>query len=420
MRWNKQYHEKHKAYSLYGKLFEYKRMLTAWKKVKKNKGASGIDQISITRFENQLELQLNTIKRQLHGKSYKPQPVRRMDIQKRNSSKKRKLGIPTVRDRVIQQVLKGILEPIFEPHFSEHSYGYRPGRNTHDALNEIETLRREHNWVVDTDIKGFFDNVDHDILIDLVNERVSDGSILKLIRLFLKAGVMHEGKLYPTRIGTPQGGVISPLLANIYLNHLDRRLEEMGYHFVRYADDIVIFCRNKAEAIDALEFARNVLQQDLRLQLNEQKTKIKCLKYEPDEQGNLPPEYGSIDFLGFRISKLWMSPTPDSINRFKDSIRSRTVKHIKYKTKDMCGTLNAIIRGWGNYFRVGSVKTLFTKLDKWIRMRVRLVLGRRKSKVRNNYRWRYVLNHVFTEKVLEEMGLTTLTSLLGKSLLFSD
>jgi len=412
VRWNKQYHEKHKAFSLYGKLLKYEQLKAAWGKVRKNKGAGGVDSITIEMFENQLELQLETIQRQLHKKSYRPQPVRRVEISKENANKKRKLGIPTIRDRVIQQRLKEVIEPIFNPHFSEHSYGYRPGRSAHESMEEIKALREQYDWVIDADIKGFFDNVDHDILIDLVNERVSDGSVLRLIRMFLEAGVKYDGAVYETSKGTPQGGVISPLLANIYLNHLDRRLEEVGLPFVRYADDFVVFCESKSDAEETLGLIRDILQQELKLELSLDKTAIRYLKYEPNEEGQLPLEYGPIKFLGFQVRKRWLSPTPKSVKRLKDKIRAHTKRHINYNTETLLSNINAIIRGWGNYFRVGTVKTLYHDLDHWIRMRVRLVLGRRKRHIRNSRRWRNKLNCTYTDDILKEMGLITLINLL--------
>jgi RNA-directed DNA polymerase len=412
VRWNKQYQEKHKEYSLYGELLKYESLEASWRKVRKNKGAGGVDKVTIEMFENQLELQLETIQRQLHKKSYQPQPVRRVEILKEDTDKKRKLGIPTIRDRVIQQRLKDILEPIFDLHFSEQSYGYRPGRSAHDAMEEIKTLREQYDWVVDADIKGFFDNVDHDILIDLVNERVSDGSILRLIRLFLEAGVKYDGAIHETSKGTPQGAVISPLLANIYLNHLDRRLEEAGLPFVRYADDFVVFCGTKSEAEEALQLIRVTLHQELKLELSKDKTVIRYLEYELDEKGKLPPEYGPIRFLGFQVRKRWLSPTPKSIKRLKNKIRAHTKRHINYDTKVLLSKLNRIIRGWGNYFRIGTVKTLYHDLDQWTRMRIRLVLGRRKKHIKNNQRWRSKLNSTYTDDILKEMGLITLESLL--------
>jgi len=246
--WNKPYHEKVKVHSLYGHLLDLNRLRTAWKKVKQNDGAGGVDRVTLGMFECQLDLQLRTLQRQLQEKTYLPQPVRRVPIEKAGSDKLRNLGIPTVRDRVVQQAVKDLLEPIFDPHFSARSHGYRPGHSQHGALDEVKVFRKHFDWVLDADIKGFFDNVDHEVLLDLVNERVSDGSILKLLRMFLESGVYFDGMVHPTDVGTPQGGVISPLLANIYLHHLDRQLVAEDIFFVRYADDIVVFCESRADA----------------------------------------------------------------------------------------------------------------------------------------------------------------------------
>jgi len=202
------------------------------------------------------------------------------------------------------------------------------------------------------------------------------------------------------------------LLANIYLNHLDRRLEEEGLPFVRYADDFLVFCKSKEGAEKAQQLVRDILQQELHLELSREKTVIRCLGYVPDENGRLPSEYGPIKFLGFLIRKRWVSPTSKSTKRFKDNIRAHTKRHINYDNRVLVGKLNAIIRGWGYYFRAGTVKTLFHDLDPWIRMRVRLVLGRRKKHLRHNRRWRYGLQHAYTNEVLRKMGLITLTSLL--------
>lgn len=410
--WNKEYHEKHKVYTLYGDLLNHGQLLEAWAKVKRNRGAGGVDEVSIQMFESQLSVQLEILLRQLQRKTYRPQPVRRVGIKKANSDKIRNLGIPAVRDRVVQQALKDLLEPIFDPHFSEHSHGYRQGHSAHDALNEVKLLRESYDWVIDADIKGFFDHVDHDILLDLVNERVSDGSILRLIRRFLESGVKFDGIVHASDKGTPQGGVISPLLANIYLNHLDRRLKEYGLPFVRYADDFLVFCTTRYEAESTLELISSILSNDLKLELSADKTKLVYLKYEPDSTGTIPREYGPFTFLGFVVRRRWISPTAAALNRFKDKIRSLTKRHVRYDTEQWMRGLNAVIQGWGRYFRVGTVKTLFADLDKWIRMRVRLVLGRRRIHLRHNPRWQKELQLIYPNSVLGEMGLTTLVNLL--------
>jgi group II intron reverse transcriptase/maturase len=411
--WNKKYHEKHKVFSLYGHLLAFNRLFEAWTKVKQNRGAGGVDQITIEMYERQCDLHLKTLQRHLQEKTYRPGPVRRVQIEKDYSDTLRNLGIPTIQDRVLQQALKDLLEPIFDPFFSEHSYGYRPGRSAHDALRAAQTLRERYDWIVDADIKGFFDNVNHDILLDLVNERISDGSILCLLRSILQAGVYFEGEVHPTERGTPQGGVISPLLANIYLNHLDRRLKEMGYSFVRYADDHLIFCSSREEAQSALAFVNEVLSEELSLELSPEKTKLCCIKRGDDPTVPLK-ECRPFEFLGFRIHKWWMTPTERSVKRFKDKIRRLTIRHHKYQNDSWIPALNAVIRGWGNYFRIGTVKMLFKRLSRWIRIRIRLILGRRRRwKIRYNRRWLTTLYRVYPNSFLKKMGLITLDSLLG-------
>lgn len=410
--WNRKYHEEHKVFSLYGHLLDLNRLSQAWTKVKRNGGAGGVDQINIEMFERQHDLHLRTLQRHLQDKTYSPRPVRRVQIEKEGSDKLRNLGIPTILDRVLQQALKDLLEPIFEPTFSEHSYGYRPGRSAHDALHEVKRLREHCDWIVDADIKGFFDNVDHDILLDLVNEQVSDGSILRLLRSILQSGVYFEGETYPTEEGTPQGGVISPLLANIYLNHLDRRLEELGYSFVRYADDFLIFCSSREEAQSALTFVHQVVTTDLGLELSPEKTKLCCITRDADP--TIPSEeLRPFEFLGFRIHKWWMIPTGRSLKRFKDKIRRLTIRHYNYQTDIWVASLNAVIRGWCNYFRIGTVKTLFDKLSRWIRNRLRMVLlRRRRRKVRQNRKTLLPSYYTYTNSFFVKMGLITPNDLL--------
>ena len=236
-RWNERWHEKYKKHSLINQVYGYRNLEEAFKAVKANKGAPGIDGVTIEQFEQCLEQNLREIQRQLRERRYSPQPVKRVYIPKANGGQ-RPLGIPTVRDRVVQQALKNVLEPIFERIFLNGSYGYRPGKSALQAVaRAVGVIEQGYWWVVDADIEGFFDNVDHEILLDLVNEQVSDGKVLKLIRLFLESGVLKGDTLEETPTGTPQGGVISPLLANIMLNHLDRRLGEEGFVLTRFADD---------------------------------------------------------------------------------------------------------------------------------------------------------------------------------------
>jgi hypothetical protein len=231
--------------------------------------------------------------------------------------------------------------------------------------------------------------------------------------MFLESDVYFDGLVHPTDTGTPQGGVISPLLANIYLNHLDRQLSEEDIFFVRYADDLVVFCENRSEAEATLWLIRETLGHDLHLELSDEKTKIVYLKREVDENGVVHPDYGPFEFLGFRIGCTWMSPLPSAIERFKNKIRALTIRHQKYETDLWFACLNAVIRGWGNYYRIGTVKTLFRKLSYWVRARVRLNLGRRRWYVRYNHRWLGYLQSLYPNLVLKEMGLITLEDLLA-------
>ena len=230
-----------KYHSLIDKVWNWRNLNDAWEKVKQNRGAGGIDEVSIEEFERNLEQNLNEIQRLLRQDRYKPKPVKRVYIPKPDG-KQRPLSIPTIRDRVVQQALKNVIEPIFEAEFLDSSFGYRAGKSAKQAIERIEEIRNEgHEWVADADIKAFFDTVNHEKLIDAVAERISDGRILRLIRAFLKADIAEQGKgLAENVIGTPQGGVISPLLANIYLHYFDVRMAELGYEVVRYADDFLV------------------------------------------------------------------------------------------------------------------------------------------------------------------------------------
>lgn len=392
-KWNRAYHDRIKYHSLIDKVWQMDNLREAWAKVRSNKGAPGIDGISIYRFERDLEQNLNEVQRLLQQGRYKPKAVRRVYIPKPDG-KERPLGIPTVRDRIVQQALKNILEPIFEPVFSEDSYGYRPNKDAKRAIRKVIEYRDEKPYVVDADIKKFFDNVDHDILLDLVNEKVSDGTVLRLLRQFLESGVLEESKIRETTIGTPQGGVISPLLANIYMNHLDRRLVSRGLSIVRYADDFLIFCETKREAHRAHGLARKILTEDLKLSLNQDKTKVvKMLKTK------------GISYLGFEITKSYIKPLEKSVKKFKDEIRNLTRRQQGKNAKQVISRLNPVIRGWGNYFSICTVKATFWRLDSWIQMRIRSYIKKR---------WWYTdIDRIPADEILS-LGLITLEQVMAK------
>lgn len=393
-KWNEKYHDKFKLHSLSGQLWDKQYLERAWKKVRANRGSAGIDRESIGLFGAQLEQNLAEIQRLLRQDRYQPQPVKRIYIPK-SDGRQRPLGIPTVRDRVVQQAVKNLLEPIFEEIFLPCSHGYRPGKSAHQAIRKAETyLERGYRWVVDADIQGFFDHVDHQILMDLVREKVADGRILDLVESFLKSGVM-EGDRYEESIeGTPQGGVISPLLANIYLNHLDRRMGEEGYLLIRYADDILIFCKTEYEAEKALQMAKQILEQELRLTLNPEKTKIVMARKK------------GVEFLGFRFNGRWCRPSDGAIEKFRDTIRYRTRRQQPKNVSMVIRSINPIILGWGRYFGIGTVNKLYDTLDSWLRARIRCFKAKKRQKS--------IILYTLPSSTLQEMGLVSLTSLITR------
>src|SRR6266498_2089179 len=299
-----------KAHSLTGRITQ-PLLHAAFKAVKRNRGAAGIDKVSLKMFEANLADNLLALERALKNGSYQPLPSRRHFLDK-GGGKFRPLGIPAVRDRVAQEVLRRLLHPIFEPLFHEASFGFRPGRNCHQALVlAMKHHDKGYRVVLDADIVGCFDNLPHSLIKEAVAAQVADGNILNLVEKFLRAGVMENGVFKPTTVGTPQGGVASPLLANIVLNHLDWQLHKLGYRFVRYADDFVVLCPSPVQAKEALSFVQQVLDQRLKLQLSPEKTKV--------------TSYGKgYSFLGFILSSRSRRMRPKSVQKFKDKIRELT------------------------------------------------------------------------------------------------
>jgi len=366
--------KKQKEHSLTGRI-TYPVMQKAFKAVKRNRGAAGIDKVSVKMFEANLEENLTALMKDMKTGCFEPRPLRRVLIPK-SKTEVRPLGIPVVRDRVCQEVVRSLLSPVFERQFHESSYGFRPGRNCHQAIEDVLELHQQgYNAVLDADIKGFFDNIPLHVIMKAVSDEVADGNILRLIEKFLRSGVMENGIFKPTTVGTPQGGVISPLLANAVLNHLDWQLHEKGYRFVRYADDFVIVCKSKGRAEEARHFVESVLQNDLGLELSREKTKITT--------------YGKgYQFLGFKLSSRSRRMRPKSEKKFKDKIRELTVR--KHNLDEgVIVKLNRVIRGTGNYFgtEFSTCRWMFQKLDSWIRMRLRCMKYKRK-KLRDNYKLR--------------------------------
>lgn len=359
--------KKQKVHSLTGRI-DARLMMAAFKAVKRNRGAAGIDKVSIGMFEENLEANLHSLMKALKTRgSFVPKPLRRVWIAKDvQRTKLRPLGIPAVRDRVAQEVLRRLLEPIFEPLFHNCSFGFRPKRNCHLAIKQVLAFHEQgYRITLDADISGFFDNIPHKLIVNAVAEEVADGNILDLIQRFLAAGVMENGIFKPTSIGTPQGGVISPLLANIVLNKLDWRLEHAGYRFVRYADDFIVVCQTREQASAALTLVESVMT-DLGLTLSPEKTKI--------------ASYGKgYDFLGFRLSNKSRTMRTKSLEKFKTKVRDITRRSHNLEAKVIV-KLNQVIRGTANYFATefSTCTGLFRQLDKWIRMRIRCMKFKRK------------------------------------------
>ena len=355
---------KRKHHSLTGRI-TLELMAKAFKRVKRNKGAAGVDGISIESFEKNLGVHLAELMRLMKQRHrYHPKPNRRTWIPKGISRRKdaplRPLGIPGVRDRVAQEVLRQLLEPIFEPKFHPHSCGFRPHRGCHTAIQLVLQAKKEgRHIVVDADIKGFFDNLPQDVIMKAVGEEIADGNILEIIRKFLSAGVMEDGKFIDTTRGTPQGGVISPLLANIVLNRLDWALDEAGFYFVRYADDFVILCRTTQEAEKALALVRATLQ-ELGLTLNEEKTKITSFAEH-------------FDFLGFTFKTNAVAMRQKAVEKFKDNVRNITRRNNGRSLPETIEELNALLRGTVNYYAKPYTHVLGKLFvwDKWVRHRLR-------------------------------------------------
>ena len=402
--------KKKKVHSLIDKVFSRKNLELAWEKVKKNRGSAGIDDVTIAQFEARQECYLDLLHRKLREGTYRPQPVKRVEIPKSEGGV-RKLGIPTVLDRVCQQALVQRMEPIFEPTFLDSAFGYRRGRSPHDAMRQVwGELNKGNVWIVDADLRQFFDTIDQERLIDLIAEEISDGRVLQLVRDVLRAGVMEGGCWKPTLTGVPQGGVASPLWSNIFLTPFDRQMTAEGFRLTRWADDFVVLCQTREEAQRALAVAERCLREALGVELHPQKTRVVHVS-----QG--------FEFLGYKVKQgaghrlpahkrrgrsnpqnLYAIPREKSVKRFQEQIRALTRRKVPIKLRELIERINPVIRGWGHFYRKADVRRLFHRLDRWIEHRIYSFLAKR---------WRNPMWRRYpTRRLIAEFGLVRLTHLI--------
>jgi len=355
-----------KWFSVIDKVYAKSNLEAAYRKVKRNRGSAGVDHQTIAMFEDRLEQDLERISEWLRNGSYTPQAVRRVWIPKPGKQKQgRPLGIPTVRDRVVQTAMRNVLEPIFEVGFADTSYGFRPGRGCKDALRRVDQLlKRGYTWVVDADLKSYFDTIPHERLMQQIEDKVSDTQMLELIRQFLVQEVMESMRSWKPDGGTPQGAVISPLLSNIYLNPLDHLMMQGGFAMTRYADDLVIQCRTRAEAEDALEVLQDWVGK-AGLTLHPEKTRL--------VDATQP---GGFDFLGYHFERGYRWPRKKSLQKLKDTVRVKTRRNNGHSLEAIITSLNRSLRGWFEYYK-HSHWTTFEPVDGWVRMRLRSILRRR-------------------------------------------
>jgi len=361
-------------FRLWDKTYAPANLQSAFDKVWRNGGSAGADEQTVAHFGRHAEAELGRLHEQVCAGTYQPQPVRRAWIAKPGSKEKRPLGIPAVRDRIVQGALRHVLEPIFETDMAEHSYGFRPGRGAKDALRRVDhLLKAGHDWVVDADLKSYFDTIPHERLMALLQARVADGRVLALVERFLRAGVLETAKGWqPTERGTPQGGVISPLLANVYLNPLDQQMAQAGWEMVRYADDFVILSRSEAEAQNALAAVRAWVS-EAGLTLHPEKTRIVNAAHP-----------GGFDFLGYHFERGRKWPREKSLGKLKDRVRAQTSRLDGRSWERIIAGLNRSLRGWYGYFQ-HSQKNTFGGVDGYVRRRLRSLLEKRRGRTRQGF-----------------------------------
>ncbi len=377
----------------------------AIKRVKSNKGVAGVDKMTVDEIDEYFKANKETVKKQILEKKYKPQPVKRVYIPKSNG-KKRPLGIPTVVDRVIQQTMAQILSKIYDDTFSDNSFGFRPHRSAQNAImRTLDYLNEGYEWVIDLDIEAYFDTVNHDKLISILRERVFDSATLHLIRKFLQAGIMEKGLVKSNTIGMPQGGPLSPILSNIYLDKFDKELEARGLHFVRYADDCNIFVKSEMAANRVMKSVTSGLERKLFLKVSATKTKV----VRPSDS----------NFLGFTYwkgtTKWECKPNDKSKKRLyekcrKELIRKKCVAQTNAKTFTR---INQLVRGWINYFRIGAMKVFMDKFGQWLRHKIRVILVKQWKKPERIYKNLQKLNKVLPYNFTDEQIFAVANTRLG-------
>jgi RNA-directed DNA polymerase len=384
-----------KWFRLFDKVFAERNLLAAFQQVAANDGAPGVDHVSTRQFEKQLPDAIGELSNQLKAGTWEPQAIRRVLIPKPGTNETRPLGIPTVRDRVVQAAIVNVIEPIFERDFAEHSYGFRPGRGCKAALRRVDELRKQgHVYVVDADLKAYFDSIPHAPLMARLETKIADGSVLKLIEKFVQADIFDGLSQWTPESGAPQGAVLSPVLSNIYLDPLDHLLAAAGFDMVRYADDFVILCQTAEQAGQALEIVSQWVA-DNGLTLHPTKTKIVDARTE------------GFEFLGYHFlgTKHW--PRKKSMQKLKDSLRSKTKRSSGDSLHCIVNRVNQSLRGWFTYFRHSSYRHVFRDLDGWLRMRLRSILRKRAGR---KGRGRGFDQHRWPNRYFAELGLFSLTT----------
>lgn len=391
----------------------------AYKKVKSNKGAGGVDGMSVDELLTFLKDNQKQLIQKLKDGKYKPNPVRRVEIPKETKGETRKLGVPTVVDRVFQQAITQVLSPIYEEQFSENSYGFRPRRGAHDALKQCQqNVNDGYVYVVDMDLEKFFDTVCQSKLIEVLSRTIKDGRVISLIHKYLNAGVISNGMFEKTEVGMPQGGPLSPLLSNIMLNELDKELERRGHRFVRYADDCMIFCKSRKSAERTLENIMPYIEGKLFLKVNRDKTKV--------------AHVSKVKYLGYSFyrykGKCRLRVHPKSVAKMKAKLKEFTSRNNGWSNEYRAVKLTQFIRGWVNYFAMADMKQLLRITDEWLRRRIRAIYWKQWKKIKTRYRmirkfglpewkvhemancrkgiWRsaIMLNSVLTNKVIDSLG----------------